>query len=118
MENDDFVAFCPYASRFPYEAWILPKGHAGDFDRIAPPQAASLGKLLRQIVRRIEAMPAADSYNLIVHTSPFDSQGLSHYHWHIELTPRGTRLAGFELGTGYYINPLPPEVAAEQLRSC
>ena len=56
------------------------------------------------------------SYNYIIHTSPFDTQMLPHYHWHMEIIPRMTRVAGFEWGTGFYINPVPPEQAAAYLR--
>ena len=116
VESEDYVAFCPYASRFPFETWILPKVHASEFESRTHPPAPGLAGMLRDVLRRFESIPEAACYNLIIHSSPFDSQDLSHYHWHLELTPRGTRLAGYELGSGYYINPTPPEEAARRLR--
>jgi UDPglucose--hexose-1-phosphate uridylyltransferase len=55
-------------------------------------------------------------YNMVIHNSPFSEQATDYYHWHVELMPKLTRTAGFEWGTGFYINPTSPEEAAEVLR--
>ncbi len=65
---------------------------------------------------KLEEALDAPPYNYVVHTAPFDTQELPHYHWHLEIIPRLTRVAGFEWGTGFYINPVPPETAAAFLR--
>lgn len=116
VDMPHFVAFCPFASRFPFETWVLPKFHASHYENIQRSQAAEFAKIVRQVLRRIEVAVDRPAYNYIVHTAPFDSHELSHYHWHMEIIPRLTKTAGFEWGTGFYINPVPPEEAAAFLR--
>ena len=76
-----------------------------------------MGTVLKTIILKLEVALNKPHYNYIVHTSPFDTQALPHYHWHMEIIPRLTRVAGFEWGTGFYINPVLPEQAAEFLRN-
>jgi UDPglucose--hexose-1-phosphate uridylyltransferase len=116
-QSPDFVAICPYASRFPYETWILPRQRSARFETSSDPLAASLGEFTRDIVGRLERTLNCPAYNYLIHTAPFDGSADDHYHWHLELFPRVTKPAGFEWGTGYYINPVAPEQAAEALRA-
>jgi UDPglucose--hexose-1-phosphate uridylyltransferase len=116
MDTPNFVSFAPYASRFPFETWILPKNHNSHFENIQKIEVDELGTLLKTILLKLENALDKPAYNYIIHTSPFDTQALPHYHWHIEVIPRLTRVAGFEWGTGFYINPVPPEQAAAFLR--
>ncbi len=116
METDDFISFCPYASRFPFETWIVPKVHASHFENIDDRQTGDLAGILKGTLQKIETAIAGGPYNYIIHTSPLNKGDLEHYHWHIEIIPRLTRVAGFEWGTGFYINPVPPENAAGFLR--
>jgi UDPglucose--hexose-1-phosphate uridylyltransferase len=116
-ESPRFVAVCPFASRMPYELWVLPRHHASHFEAEAPELLEELADFLRQIVRKLETVHPHLAYNYFMHTAPFDTSGLGHYHWHIEVFPRLTTTAGFEWGAGYYINPVPPEQAAAILRS-
>lgn len=123
MEIDGFVAVAPFAARFPFEVWILPKKHSADFTTIDMHGRASLAKLMKQILSRLKKGLNDPPYNYIIHTAPFRRQKLGYwksidhdYHWHIEIIPRLTRVAGFEWGTGFYICPLPPEDAAKFLR--
>ncbi len=116
LDTPHFTAFCPYASRFPFETWILPKGHSSHFENIPKPAVDDLGVVLRQVLNKLEEALDRPAYNYIVHTGPFDHQELPHYHWHIEIIPRLTKVAGFEWGSGFYINPVPPEEAAAFLR--
>jgi len=116
MDFPSFVAFCPFASRFPFETWILPKNHASHFENIQKNEVEELSSVMRQVIIKIEAALDQPAYNYIIHTAPFDTQELSHYHWHIEIMPSITKTAGFEWGTGFYINPVPPEDAAAFLR--
>ena len=75
-----------------------------------------LSGVIRQVIAKIEAALDRPAYNYIIHTAPFDTPELAHYHWHIEIMPSLTKAAGFEWGTGFYINPVPPEEAAAFLR--
>jgi UDPglucose--hexose-1-phosphate uridylyltransferase len=116
LDTPHFTALCPYASRFPFETWIIPRNHSSHFENIPKPTLDDLGSVLRQTLRKLEQALDHPSYNYIIHTAPFDHQELPHYHWHIEIIPRLTRVAGFEWGSGFYINPVPPEDAAAYLR--
>lgn len=115
-DTPTFVAFCPFASRFPFETWILPKVHGSHFENIQPPGVEDLASVLRTVIMKLEAALDRPAYNYILHTAPFDTPELPHYHWHIEIMPSLTRPAGFEWGSGFYINPVPPEDAARFLR--
>jgi UDPglucose--hexose-1-phosphate uridylyltransferase len=116
-ESDHFLAVCPYASRMPYELWVLPRAHASHFERQEPAELAELADFLRQLIGQLELRHAHLAYNYFLHTAPFDTSRLRHYHWHIEVLPRLTTTAGFEWGAGFFINPVPPEQAAANLRS-
>jgi UDPglucose--hexose-1-phosphate uridylyltransferase len=116
-ESPAFVALCPFASRLPYETWILPKRHASHFEQIAVEDLADLASLTRGTIAKIERLSQPPAYNLIFHSSPFDSLSIEHYHWHIEIIPRLTIPAGFEWGSGWTVNPVSPETAAGVLRA-
>ncbi len=116
-ESDHFIAFCPFAARFPFETWILPQAHRSRFERTDAARLSECALLTREVVARIESVLDRPAYNYLIHSAPFDTGRLGHYHWHVEVFPRLTKAAGFEWGTGYYINPTPPEEAAEQLRA-
>lgn len=114
--NDQFIAVAPYAPRFPFETWILPRQHSSSFENQASPVYTSLSKLLREFLARLDAVLSRPAYNYVIHTSPIGEEINDHYHWHMEMMPKLTRVAGFEWGTGFYINPTPPEEAARFLR--
>jgi UDPglucose--hexose-1-phosphate uridylyltransferase len=116
LDSAHFTAFCPFASRFPFETWILPKTHSCHFENIPKPAVDDLSHVLHQVLNKLELALDRPAYNYIVHTAPFDQSELPHYHWHIEVIPRLTKVAGFEWGSGFYINPVPPEDAACFLR--
>lgn len=115
-ENDDFVAIAPFASRFPFETWILPKAHDPLFEDAQKHEYVNLSKLLRDFFLRVERVLMNPPYNLILHSSPLRETDGRFYHWHIEVMPKLTHVAGFEWGSGFYINPTPPEDAARYLR--
>jgi UDPglucose--hexose-1-phosphate uridylyltransferase len=96
--------------------WIAPREHAPHFSRLSPHRLPEFAQLFRRLLVKLEAIVKLSACNYIVHTAPFDIDSDNHYHWHIEILPRITTLAGFELGTGCYINPLAPEQAAAVLR--
>jgi len=115
-ENEFFVSFAPFASRFPFETWILPKKHNHDFGEITEEEVKFLAKILKNTLYRIYTALDNPPYNMMIHTAPTNGEGKKHYHWHIEIVPRLTKVAGFEWGSGFYINPTPPENAAKFLR--
>ncbi len=116
LESPGYVAFAPFASRCQFETWILPKAHGSHYENIQKNGVDELAGVLKQVISKIEAALDQPAYNYIIHTAPFDTQELRHYHWHLEIMPSLTRAAGFEWGTGFYINPVPPEEAAAFLR--
>jgi UDPglucose--hexose-1-phosphate uridylyltransferase len=116
LDTPNFVSLAPYASRFPFETWIIPKNHNSHYENIQKTEVDELGTVIKTILLKLEYALDKPAYNYIIHTSPFDTQALPHYHWHIEVIPRLTRVAGFEWGTGFYINPVPPEQAADFLK--
>jgi UDPglucose--hexose-1-phosphate uridylyltransferase len=115
-ENSEFVALSPFAPRFPFETWILPKKHDSSFEDSSPKQFVALATMLQETLRRLDVVLENPAYNYILHTSPFREEDNEYYHWHIELMPKLTKVAGFEWGSGFFINPTPPEEAARFLR--
>jgi UDPglucose--hexose-1-phosphate uridylyltransferase len=115
-DSQNFVAFCPFASRFAYEVWIMPRRHCSNFDELAPEILPELAGLFRGVLVKLERILKVPAYNYILHTAPFDTTASDHYHWHIEILPRIANLAGFELGTGCFINTVLPDSAAKALR--
>jgi len=116
ISTDNFVVFAPYASRFPFETWILPKKHESNFENLQGVEAKELAHVLKSVLTKLEAALDFPPYNYIIHSAPFNVTESEYFHWHIEIIPRLTNIAGFEWGTGFYINPTPPEEAAELLR--
>jgi len=116
LVTDRFVAVTPYASRFPFETWVLPRRHSSHFEDSSPEELEDLAFLLKRTLLRIENALENPPYNYMLHTGAFSTGPLEHYHWHIEIIPRVTQTAGFEWGTGFYINPVSPEAAAGFLR--
>lgn len=115
-QNDRFLAFAPFVSRFPFECFLLPKKHASDFSQIEDGDLLLLAELLKELLSRLKIVLRDPSYNLLVHTSPVENYYETNYHWHMEIMPRLTQVMGFEWGTGFYINPTPPETAVTYLR--
>ncbi|OPX86256.1 MAG: Galactose-1-phosphate uridylyltransferase [Pelotomaculum sp. PtaB.Bin104] len=116
VNSDHFLSLSPYASRFPFEICILPKEHQYDFGQIREEMVRDLAGVLHTTLRKLTGLIHNIPYNVVMHTAPVNTPGETHYHWHLEIMPRLTIMAGFELGTGYFINPTPPEIAAQALR--
>jgi UDPglucose--hexose-1-phosphate uridylyltransferase len=114
-ENNRFVSFEPFAPRFPFETWLMPKVHDAHFDN-HPEHYGELASILKDTLTRINRALNWPPYNFVLHTAPCQDPQLEHYHWHFEIMPKLTKVAGFEWGSGFYINPTPPEDAAEFLR--
>jgi UDPglucose--hexose-1-phosphate uridylyltransferase len=116
VENSAFVSIAPFASRFPFETWILPKNHQPSYEQMEASLYRPAAEILSDTLRRLKQVLDDPPYNYIIHTSSFPEQDRDCYHWHIEIMPKLTKVAGFEWGTGFYINPTPPEEAAEYMR--
>jgi len=116
-ENRSYLAACPFMSGFPFEIWILPKEHRADFAQIGPEAISDFARILKDTLRRMRLALSNPSYNFIIHTAPIEPREREEYHWHLELIPKLTKIAGFEWGTGFYINPTSPERAATILRA-
>ncbi|MCE5194691.1 MAG: galactose-1-phosphate uridylyltransferase [Nitrospiraceae bacterium] len=114
-ENNDYIAISPFASMAPFETWILPKKHESLFGPKGR-DFSSLGDIFQKILKQMDRILDIPPYNFIIHTSPFTSEANDYYHWHIEIIPKLTKIAGFEWGSGFYINPTPPEEAAKFMR--
>lgn len=115
-ESDSFIAFEPYASRFPFETWLMPKAHISNYIDTDIEMYEEMATILKDVLTRLKIGLANPSYNYVVHTAPVGEEYREFYHWHIEIIPKLTRVAGFEWGTGFYINPTRPEDAAQFLR--
>jgi len=116
LENDRYLSIEPFAPRAPFETWILPKRHVSAFEEAEPGEYRDLADLLKETLARIRRALNRPHYNYVLHTAPCREPRLDHYHWHMEILPKRNPLAGFEWGSGFYINPTPPEEAAEYLR--
>jgi UDPglucose--hexose-1-phosphate uridylyltransferase len=121
LKERGFAAVSAFAARQPYETWIIPERHAARAEASTDAELADLAHVLLATLRRLQArahlLGRSLAYNLILHTGPFNDEHADSYHWHWELTPRMTHLAGLEWGAGVAINPVSPERAARELRS-
>jgi UDPglucose--hexose-1-phosphate uridylyltransferase len=115
-EGQHFIVIAPFASRFPFESWILPRSHRSSFTTITTDELCELSQVLSTVLQRLDAALDRPPYNYVIHTSPFSEGETPHYHWHLEILPRVIRMAGFEFGTGYYINTISPEEATRTYR--
>jgi UDPglucose--hexose-1-phosphate uridylyltransferase len=114
-EDAGSVAFAPYASRSPFEVWVVPRRHDADFGRASTADVAATSEALRQVLGRLATSLDGPPYNLVLHTAPLREQVDATYHWHWEIHPRLREIAGLELGTGLPVNPVSPEDAVEEL---
>ncbi len=115
-ENDDFVTLAPFAPRTPFEMWIMPRSHASSYSDLDEFSLSGLTHIFSETLRRLDACIPGVPYNFVLHTQPLRSAPLEHYHWHFEIVPKLTNIAGFEWGSGFYINPMPPEDTCRYLR--
>jgi len=116
-ENEEFVAFAPFAAWCPFECWLVPKRHEASFGNLGDAQLPALAEAMQHTLGRLYHCLSDPPYNYIVHTAPYDAKVGHFYHWHIEIIPRLSQVAGFEWGSGFYINTVPPEDAARYLRA-
>lgn len=117
LENEHFVALAPYAPRFAFELAVYPKRHVPDFESAADGELQSLSQILSDILGRVGRLLDRPDYNLILHNAPCQNSVGEFFHWHLEFMPVLARVAGFEWGTGFYINPLSPEESVQTLKA-
>jgi len=115
-ENEHFICVAPFAPRFPFETWLLPRFHQAQFGELKKDHVEALSELLRESLLRLQLALDDPPYNYVIHTAPVVGEYSQEYHWHIEIIPKLTKVAGFEWGTGFYINPTAPEEAARFMR--
>jgi UDPglucose--hexose-1-phosphate uridylyltransferase len=116
FENQSFIVACPFAARFPFELWIVPRNHGSHFEHATVAEYRDFAKAIKASLSALKVALDDPPFNYIIHSAPIGEQRSKYYHWHMEITPALTKVAGFEVGTGFYINPLPPETAAAHLR--
>ncbi len=116
FENEEFIAFCPFASRSAFEVWVMPKKHSPYFERITDTEKIKLAEVFSKSLNAIYTALNDPPYNFYIHTAPCDGKDYPYFHWHIEILPHTAIWAGFELETGIEISTIQPEVAAEYLR--
>jgi UDPglucose--hexose-1-phosphate uridylyltransferase len=115
-ENAEFVAFIPYAALSPYHLWIFPKTHAACFSEQPVGTLPALAEVLHTVLAKVHGMLANPPFNLVVRSLGPQEKDAPHFHWYISIVPRVNKRAGFELGTGMYVNPSSPESCAQALR--
>lgn len=115
--NQHFIAYTPFAARFPFEIRIAPLQHRPYFWEISREETLSLAEIMRDVLRRYKLALRNPPFSYIVHTTPPTYAHPEHYHWHLEVVPKLTAQGGFEWGSGFYINPMSPEEAARYLRN-
>lgn len=117
VQNSEYVAFLPYASHVPFETWILPQTHHASFGHVESAKLRPLAEILKSVLQKLSDGLGNPDYNLTINTVPRGDEDKSYFLWHIEILPRLTTPAGFELGSGMSINTVLPEEAAAYLRS-
>ncbi len=117
LETDRFVVFHPFASRAPFETWIIPKEHQASFGSITPEDARKFAKVLKIVLGKFYRGLNNPDYNYILQTAPIKDEHEDYFHWHLQILPRLVTPAGFELGTGMFINTALPEETAEFMKS-
>jgi UDPglucose--hexose-1-phosphate uridylyltransferase len=115
-EEELFVAIEPFAPRFPFETWVLPKKHFSHYETINDDHILHLAITIKTVLQKINIALQSPAYNFVIHTAPMQEKPMNDYHWHLELMPKLTNVAGFEWGTGFYINHTSPEEAARYLK--
>lgn len=122
-ETRHFLVFTPFAARFPFEVWIYPKSHSCSYIDVSKEEVMDLSRVLKTTLLRLGKALSNPPYNYLLYTAPNRMPRHGHwhtlrddFHWHLEILPRITQVAGFERGSGFYINPTPPEEAAKELR--
>ncbi len=116
MESEEFVAVHPHASRVPFETWVLPRRHDSCFGHISDESLSDFAAVLQTLLRKMYFGLGNPDFNYVVHTAPIEDEDKHYYIWHLQILPRLTVQAGFELGSGMHINVALPEETAAFMR--
>ncbi|MBI4609486.1 MAG: galactose-1-phosphate uridylyltransferase [Candidatus Rokubacteria bacterium] len=116
LDEAGFIAMAPFAPRFPFETWILPDHHGSAYEEITRDEVDALAVMVGELLRRMNQVLLDPPFNFMLHTAPLKDPAPDHFHWHLEVIPKLTKVAGFEWGSGFFINPTPPEAAVRYLR--
>jgi len=117
FENKHAIAFAPFVSQNPFEIHVFPKKHSSHFEETPPTVLQGVTEVLQKVLQRMTRNMHDPDYNFFIHTTPAQhKKKKDNYHWHIEIFPKVTIRAGFELGTGIDINPIDPDAAAKILK--
>ena len=116
LETDQFLVFHPFASRVPFETWIMPTRHQPSFGQVSDEDLHDLAPVLRRTLRALHDRLGDPDFNYIIHSAPAEDENKDYYLWHIQILPRLTTIAGFELGSGIYISTMLPEQSAAVIR--
>lgn len=117
LESEHFLALCPYASRFPYEAWVIPKAHAEHFGAISEAEITELAMICKKYTSTMIDCLRNPAYNYMLNSAPVNVPYLPGFHWYLEITPRLLVTAGVDIATGMFMNPVAPELAAQLFRN-
>ena len=115
-ESANFVVFHPYASRYPFETWISPKNHNACFGKIDSEEISELGRVLGETMRKMDRALGGPNFNYVLNTAPVEDEKKEYLHWYIQVIPRIWTAAGFEIGSGIYINTSVPEETAKYMK--
>lgn len=115
-ETEHFISVAPFASRSPFETWIVPKRHRASFAKISDVEKRDLAGVLRDILSRLYHGLGDPDYNYMIHSAPYHEDPADYYHWHLQILPKLSEVAGFELGSSIYLNTTSPEENARFLR--
>lgn len=116
-ESQQFVAFIPYAALSPFHTWIFPRRHASSFDSITDDEINDLALILKTVLIKLYRGLNNPDYNYVIQSVPTSVMNADYFHWYIAIIPRVSRVAGFEMGSGMYINTSLPEESAAFLRA-
>ena len=116
MESEKFIALCPFAPRFAYETWVLPRNHTAAFEQNTDEDCADLALFLRDFFLRLNRVLDRPPLNYVIQSKPPRADADGYFHWRMEILPQFNRAAGFEWGSGLWMNSLAPEETARLLR--
>jgi UDPglucose--hexose-1-phosphate uridylyltransferase len=116
-DHDAVLAIAPYASRVPFETWLMPRTHSPRFEEASDATLEVVARTLKSVMSGIDWALERPACNLVLHTAPLAGDADTAFHWHLEILPRVTRYSGLEWGSGMHRNPVSPEEAAQTLRS-
>ena len=116
METANLAVFHPYASRSPFETWVVPKTHQPSFGLIVDEHLIELAGVLRDTLLRLDRLLDEPDFNYVICSSPAEDEQNNYHDWHLVIMPRLSKPAGFEMGSGIHINTAVPEETAALIR--